>query len=254
MGKGTIKARKINWLRLFLVKSFGATRPDLSSDCATDYRVYTTSRGVNDQRTSPHRTCVGRGSFAGHRAQHYPDLKQEISDSLSLELLKQSTPASTLGSGPRGESCDRLQATGYYRIMNKKKQDNNRRLSQPSKMPGPAHNLPAVACKIGAKLVKVPGSVCAGCYAPKGRYRFSNVQQALQRRLAALEDPRWVDAMVVLIKDQDWFRWHDSGDIQSLKHLENIFQVCKRTSKTRHWMPTREAQFLKQSRPCHDSG
>ena len=44
-------------------------------------------------------------------------------------------------------------------------------LSKPSKMPGPAHNLPAQACKTGAKLVKVPGSVCAGCYALKGRYR-----------------------------------------------------------------------------------
>ena len=123
-------------------------------------------------------------------------------------------------------------------------------LSKPSKMPGPAHNLPAVACKTGAKLVKIPGSVCAGCYALKGRYRFNNVQQALQRRLAALEDPRWVTAMVTLIKDQDWFRWHDSGDIQSMKHLENIFEVCKRTSQTKHWMPTREAQFLKQLDPA----
>ena len=116
-------------------------------------------------------------------------------------------------------------------------------LSKPSKMPGPAHNLPAVACKTGAKLVKIPGSVCAGCYALKGRYRFNNVQQALQ-------DPRWVDAMVQLIKGQDWFRWHDSGDIQSMKHLENIFEVCKRTSQTKHWMPTREAQFLKQLDPA----
>ena len=31
-------------------------------------------------------------------------------------------------------------------------------LSKPSKMPGPAHNLPAQACKTGAKLVKVPVS------------------------------------------------------------------------------------------------
>jgi hypothetical protein len=69
-------------------------------------------------------------------------------------------------------------------------------LSKPSKMPGPAHNLPAQACKTGAKLVKVPGSVCAGCYALKGRYRFKNVQAALNRRLQAFEDPRWVDAMV----------------------------------------------------------
>ena len=122
-------------------------------------------------------------------------------------------------------------------------------LSKPSKMPGPAHNLPAVACKTGAKLVKIPGSVCAGCYALKGRYRFTNVQQALTRRLAALEDPRWVDAMTVLIQGEKWFRWHDSGAIQSMKHLENIFEVCKRTSKTRPWMPTREAQFLKDIDP-----
>ena len=117
-------------------------------------------------------------------------------------------------------------------------------------MPGPAHNLPAWKCKTGAKLAKIPGSVCAGCYALKGRYRFKNVQDALNRRLQALEDPRWVDAMVTLIQDQKWFRWHDSGDIQSLKHLENIFEVCKRTSGTSHWMPTREAQFLKQLDPA----
>ena len=122
-------------------------------------------------------------------------------------------------------------------------------LSKPSKMPGPAHNLPAQACKTGAKLVKVPGSVCAGCYALKGRYRFKNVQAALNRRLQALQDPRWVSAMVTLIKDQDWFRWHDSGDIQSVEHLKNIFLVCKRTPNTKHWMPTREAQFLKDIEP-----
>ena len=122
-------------------------------------------------------------------------------------------------------------------------------LSKPSKMPGPAHNLPAQRCITGAKLVKVPGSVCAGCYALKGRYRFKNVQDALNRRLKALEDPRWVDAMVVLIKDHKFFRWHDSGDIQSEKHLLNIFEVCKQTPATAHWLPTREARFLKDIQP-----
>ena len=58
-------------------------------------------------------------------------------------------------------------------------------LSKPSKMPGPAHNLPAVACKTGAKLVKVPGSVCAGCYALKGRYRVKKLLDARSRRLQA---------------------------------------------------------------------
>ena len=122
-------------------------------------------------------------------------------------------------------------------------------LSKPSKMPGPAHNLPAVACKTGAKLVKIPGSVCAGCYALKGRYRFNNVQAALDRRLQALQDPRWVEAMTALISGEPWFRWHDSGDIQSPERLKNIFEVCNRTPETRHWMPTREVKFLKLMDP-----
>ena len=123
-------------------------------------------------------------------------------------------------------------------------------LSKPSKMPGPAHNLPAWRCITGVKLQQVPGSVCAGCYAMKGRYRFRNVKEALNRRLQALEHPRWVDAMVTLIKDQPWFRWHDSGDIQSPEHLKNIFEVCKRTPGTRHWMPTREVKFLRLMDPA----
>ena len=117
-------------------------------------------------------------------------------------------------------------------------------LSKPSKMPGPAFNLPASACITGAKLVKVKGSTCSGCYALKGRYRFKNVQAALQRRLSRLHDPRWVDAMVTLVTGQPVFRWHDSGDLQGPWHLTNIFEVCKRTQDTDHWLPTREARFI----------
>jgi len=122
-------------------------------------------------------------------------------------------------------------------------------LSKPSKMPGPAFNLPASRCITGAKLVKVPGSVCHGCYALKGRYRFPNVQNALERRRQALSSPRWVEAMTVLVQGHEFFRWHDSGDLQSLEHLQKIFEVCKNTPGTRHWLPTREAQILKQVQP-----
>ena len=122
-------------------------------------------------------------------------------------------------------------------------------LSAPSKMPGPAYNLPAVNCITGAKLVKVPGSVCHGCYALKGRYRFSNVRMALARRLESLKHPDWVMAMTILIKGEKFFRWHDSGDLQSVTHLKNIFEVCKATPETWHWMPTREAQLLKLMDP-----
>ncbi len=128
-------------------------------------------------------------------------------------------------------------------------------LSKPNKMPGPSINLPAVACITGAKLVKVKGSTCSGCYALKGRYRFKNVRDAMQRRLSKLHDPRWIDAMVTLINGRHWqkpqpvFRWHDSGDLQSVQHLKNIFEVCKRTPDTAHWLPTREARFLRLMDP-----
>ena len=123
-------------------------------------------------------------------------------------------------------------------------------LSAPSKMPGPAYNLPAWRCITGVKLQAVAGSVCAGCYALKGRYRFSNVRMALARRLESLKHPRWVEAMTVLIKGEPWFRWHDSGDLQGPDHIKKIFEVCNQTPDTMHWMPTREARFLKLLDPA----
>ena len=117
-------------------------------------------------------------------------------------------------------------------------------LSATGKMPCPSINLPAVACVTGSKLAKVPGTTCHGCYALKGRYRFPNVKEAMDRRLKALSDSRWVRAMVVLMKDRKFFRWHDSGDIQSAWHLKRILEVCKQTPNTKHWLPTREAKLL----------
>ena len=122
-------------------------------------------------------------------------------------------------------------------------------LSKPSKMPGPAYNLPAPMCITGSTLVNIIGSVCNGCYALKGRYNFPNVKAALARRLQSLQHPQWVYAMIVLIKGEEVFRWHDSGDLQSVQHLMNIFAVCKATPETSHWLPTREAKFLKLMDP-----
>ena len=116
-------------------------------------------------------------------------------------------------------------------------------LSKPNKMPGPSINLPASQCITGAKLVNVQGSTCSGCYALKGRYRFQNVKDAMARRLAKLHDPRWVEAMVTLIDKQPVFRWHDSGDLQSVQHLKNIFEVCHATPGTAHWYPRAKQDF-----------
>ena len=118
-------------------------------------------------------------------------------------------------------------------------------LSAPGKMPCPSINLPAAACITGQILAKVPGTTCHGCYALKGRYKFKNTKIAMNRRLEALQDSRWVRAMVVLMKDRKFFRWHDSGDIQGAQHLKNILEVCKQTPDTKHWLPTRESRLLK---------
>ena len=116
-------------------------------------------------------------------------------------------------------------------------------LSKPSKMPGWAYGLPAAECKTGSKLAQQPNTVCSGCYALKGCYVFPVVQAAQYRRLKAISSPAWVDAMAHLInsKKPDVFRWHDSGDVQDLDHLQKIYEVCRLTPGKRHWLPTREA-------------
>jgi hypothetical protein len=116
-------------------------------------------------------------------------------------------------------------------------------LSKPSKMPGWAYGIPAKECKTGSKLQKVEGSTCYNCYALKGCYVFKVVQEAQYRRLRSIKHPGWVRAMTQLLqsKKSKFFRWHDSGDVQDLKHLAKIFEVARRTPDVQHWMPTREA-------------
>lgn len=118
-------------------------------------------------------------------------------------------------------------------------------LSAPSKMPGYGYSIPAAECKTGAKLRQHAGTICAKCYAHKGQYTLECVRKALQRRFKSLTDPRWIDAMVFLINGESHFRWHDSGDIQSIEHLVNIVDVCRRTPDTLHWLPTREYAIVK---------
>ena len=120
-------------------------------------------------------------------------------------------------------------------------------LSKPSKMPGWSYGLPAKECKTGGKLQNVKGSTCYDCYALKGCYVFKVVQNAQYYRLKAIKDRRWVQAMAMQInnKRSKEFRWHDSGDVQDLKHLAKIFKVCKLTPSVDHWLPTREAWIKK---------
>lgn len=123
-------------------------------------------------------------------------------------------------------------------------------LSVPSKMPGFAYSTPAKACQTGAKLQEVVGSTCEKCYALKGNYTFPKIQERLYKRLYALNNPDWIPSMALLINtacemvNEPFFRWHDSGDLQGVWHIENIVEVCKLTPTIQHWLPTREYKMV----------
>ncbi len=122
-------------------------------------------------------------------------------------------------------------------------------LSTPSKMPGYGFGLPARECITGTKLRQVSGSVCHGCYAMKGRYVFANVQAALYRRLAKLSEPLWSEVMAELVNRRadrhPHFRWHDSGDLQSVEHLSQICRAAELSPSVSHWLPTREYRIVR---------
>jgi hypothetical protein len=125
-------------------------------------------------------------------------------------------------------------------------------LSQTSKMPTMSISLPATLCKTGSKLRKVEGSVCSKCYACKGAYVWKSTETALKRRYDALGGAQWVDAMVSLMNSKKrivqsgLFRWHDSGDLQSIEHLEAIVSVVQQTPNIRHWLPTKEKALISE--------
>ena len=127
-------------------------------------------------------------------------------------------------------------------------------LSNPSKMPWLAYNIPAKACLIGSYLVGVLDSVCSVCYALGGRYMFPGVIAAMERRLALIRKPEWADNMVRVLTAKAknvpyykrYFRWHDSGDLQGLWHLRAIGHIAYETADLiSYWIPTKE---LKQVR------
>lgn len=119
-------------------------------------------------------------------------------------------------------------------------------LSITSKMPCDSYSLPIANCNVGSRLAKIKGSICSKCYASKGSYVWKPTKNAMQRRLNSIKDPLWIDAMIKLIGNKPYFRWHDSGDIQDLDHFSKICEIAIRMPKTQFWIPTREVGIIKE--------
>lgn len=118
-------------------------------------------------------------------------------------------------------------------------------LSQPKfsgtgKMPCPSWSLPAwLTCPGAADANGKPVAACSLCYALQGRYLFGSVAALRDHNLVDCKLPDWTDAMVPAIRDNTYFRWFDSGDVYTVELALKIEQVCIRTPRTKHWIPTR---------------
>jgi hypothetical protein len=120
-------------------------------------------------------------------------------------------------------------------------------LSSPSKMPGFSFNISAKKCKNGNKLRKIKGSVCDTCYAFRGNYLWPVVNNAMEKRFSGITHPQWAEAMTTLIREKEksgYFRFFDSGDLQSLKMLEDIVQIARNLPNIKFWLPTKEYSII----------
>ena len=125
--------------------------------------------------------------------------------------------------------------------------------SKTKKMPGWSYGVPTDMCNTGMKLKEIPNSVCADCYADKGSYRrYPAVKVAQYRRLDSISHPQWVEAMIYVMNHSKQilrdkvFRWHDSGDIQGLEHLDKIVRIAIATPDIRYWLPTKESNWIQK--------
>jgi len=135
--------------------------------------------------------------------------------------------------------------------------------SKTQKMPWESWDLPAWMCKTGAKLVKVKGSICEGCYALKGRYIFGTVKNANLKRFDQIKDINnledWKNSFISLFKsklkrlsaEKRFFRWFTSGDLQSVDMLVAIVNIAKAIPEIQFWLPTKEHGIIREYQAIH---
>ena len=104
------------------------------------------------------------------------------------------------------------------------------KLSSPSKMPCYSWSLQAYKNCI----IK-----CEYCYAKRGNYNYPSVINAMANRDKDWRLDNWVDRMTTAIKDEQYFRWFDSGDLYCQELIDKIVLVCIETPNTKHTIPTK---------------
>ena len=130
-------------------------------------------------------------------------------------------------------------------------------LSNTTKLPCFSFNLSALHCNVGAKLTKIKNSVCYGCYALKGFYAKYGHVHKMKYKTMLIKGSKWTEAMIHLIKNQGktkdnkFFRWFDSGDVQGMEHLKKIVEIAVALPTIKFWMPTKEYQLIADYRKMY---
>ena len=126
-----------------------------------------------------------------------------------------------------------------------------------TKMVGSAFSSDSFACKVGSRLANVKGSVCESCYARRIQKMRPSVNQGWTRNyeksvdLIANAPNKWIAACVFQINrfanktNENYHRWFDSGDLDSLGQLKAIIEVARQTPNIKHWLPTRELAIVR---------
>ena len=124
-------------------------------------------------------------------------------------------------------------------------------ISQTSKMPCNSWSLSAFWCNNGGKLNKIKGSSCYGCYALKGNYtRYKeHMLKSYTKKLDAYNDNKKLFKIAFIeylnrFEKSGFFRWFDSGDLQSYNMLLDIVDIVKKTPNIKHWLPTKEYSLI----------
>ena len=127
-----------------------------------------------------------------------------------------------------------------------------------TKMPGTSFGLSTAYCNVGGTLRDIEGSVCSKCYAERLEKFRPSVKKGWENRTLAVIKAcetqagysEWVSAMVERLTklNPTHHRWHDSGDLQSDRHMSMIISVAQMLPHIAFWLPTKERAIVKRAR------
>lgn len=126
--------------------------------------------------------------------------------------------------------------------------------SKNTKMPGTTFGLSTDYCNVGYVLRNKPGSVCEACYAarlenfrPSVKTGWTNRAKAALLATDSSHGMRaWESAFTERLRklNPTHHRWHDSGDLLNIRHLEMIVAVANNLPSISFWLPTKEKAIV----------